>query len=421
MRSTNTLGIQFIIRKNKTRDGQAPIYVKVTVNGKSIEISLRRWILLTDWNSIKGVAKGSRPEHKALNLYFEKVRKMILEIYEELQTSKKLITAQNIKSIFLGEDQTEFTLCKLMDYHNQNSTESLTHGTLKNYFTTQKYIKKYLKERLKKDDVFLSELTYKFITSFEYFLRITASFNPHQPLTNNGIMKHMERLRKMVTMAVKLEWMEKDPFTNYKLKFSKTERGYLTLEELTAIENKKFTIPRLQLVQDLFIFSCYTGLSYIDTVNLTPDKINIGIDGEQWIISKRQKSDEQFKVPLLSPALAIIEKYKDHPQAIAKGKLLPGMSNQKLNSYLKEIADVCGIEKNMTFHLARHTFATTVTLSNGVPLETVSKLLGHSKITTTQIYAKVIERKVSDDMMNLRQKLESSTPNRKKASSNLLH
>lgn len=419
MRSTNTLGIQFIIRKSKTKNDQAPIYLRITVNGQRLEISLKRWIPINDWNAIKGVAKGSRPEYKSLNLYLEKNRRMILEIYEELQTSKQLITAQAIKSIYLGEEQNEFTLCKLMKYHNTNSTETLAPGTLKNYFTTAKYVKKYLKEKMKKDDIYLSSLSYRFITDFEYFLRKTASFNPHQPLSNNGIMKHMERLRKMVSMAVKLEWMEKDPFANYQLKFKKVERGYLTLQELTAIENKKFTIPRLQLVQDLFIFSCYTGMSYIDTVNLTPDKINIGIDGEQWIISKRQKSDEQFKVPLLPKALEIIEKYKDHPQAIAKGKLFPGMSNQKLNSYLKEIADLCGIEKNMTFHLARHTFATTVTLSNGVPLETVSKLLGHSKITTTQIYAKVIERKVSDDMNNLRQKMKTFQQNKKKTSSNL--
>lgn len=296
MRSTNTFGIHFTIRKNKIKDGHAPIYVRVTVNEKRVEISLKRHIPVSDWNSIKGIAKGSRSEYKSLNLYLEKIRKMLLENYELLQTSKKLITAQTIKSMFLGETEDQLTLCKLIKYHNQHSTETLTPGTLKNYYTTEKYIRKYLKEKLKVDDIFLSELSYKFVTDFEYFLRKSDSFNPNKPLTNNGIMKHMERLRKMVSMAHKMEWMEKDPFANYQLKFHKTERSYLTLEELTAIENKIFKIPRLQLVQHLFIFSCYTGLSYIDAINLTPDKINTGIDGEKWIISTRQKSNEQFKV-----------------------------------------------------------------------------------------------------------------------------
>ncbi|WP_372755786.1 site-specific integrase [Mariniflexile sp.] len=182
----------------------------------------------------------------------------------------------------------------------------------------------------------------------------------------------------------------------------KTERGFLSFDELQQIEFKKFTIPRLELVKDLFVFSCYTSLSYIDVIHLTADNISVGIDGELWIYYNREKTDKSIKIPLLPKALHIIDKYKDSHKSKSQGTIFPKMSNQKLNSYLKEIADVCGIKKNLTFHIARHTFATTVTLSNGIPIETVSKLLGHSKISTTQIYAKVIERKVSDDMWRLR-------------------
>jgi len=199
-----------------------------------------------------------------------------------------------------------------------------------------------------------------------------------------------------------LGWIERDPFINFKSKFIKTERGFLSLKELEEIENKLFTIPRLQLVKDLFVFSCYTSLSYIDVIHLTVDNICIGIDGELWIYYKREKTTKPIRIPLLPKALEIIEKYKSNHKSIAQGTIFPKISNQKLNSYLKEVADICGIKKNLTFHVARHTFATTVTLSNGMPIETVSKLLGHSRISTTQIYAKVIERKVSDDMQKLR-------------------
>jgi site-specific recombinase XerD len=224
-------------------------------------------------------------------------------------------------------------------------------------------------------------------------------------------MKHMERFRKMINVALKNEWMERDPFRAYKLKFTKYERGYLSSEEIQQLETKEFKIERLQTVKDLFIFSCYTGLAYIDTVALTPANIVKGIDMEYWLITNRLKTNTSVKVPLLPKALEIIDKYRNNLKCNNEGSLLPKMSNQKLNGYLKEIGDLCGIGKNLTFHLARHTFATTVTLSNGVPIESVSKMLGHTKISTTQVYAKVIERKLGEDMQVLKRKLSNRATN----------
>lgn len=405
MRTTNTFGVQFITRTNKAKDGLLPIYARVTVDGRRVEISLKRWIKPGDWNSSKGMAKGSREEIKSLNHYLDEVRARIMECYQEMQVQKRLITADAIKSMFLGTDQKDFTLCKLVDYHNQTMRDTLAWGTMKNYFTTQKYIHRFLKERFGTTDMFLSELSYKFITDFEFYLRNYKPKDHQKPLGNNGVMKHLERFRKMVTMAVKMEWESRDPFDKYQLKFHRVDRDFLNDEELEAVENKDFKIVRLQWVRDLFVFSCYTGLAYIDAMNLTPSNITIGIDGEYWLSTCRQKTDQPVRVPILPKAWEIIEKYKTHPRAVQRGSIFPMISNQKLNSYLKEIADLCGIEKNLTFHLARQTFATTVTLCNGVPLETVSKMLGHSKITTTQVYAKVVEKKVSEDMQNLREKL----------------
>lgn len=211
----------------------------------------------------------------------------------------------------------------------------------------------------------------------------------------------------MVNMAVMMDWLEKDPFSKYKLHFDKVERGHLTKEELKVLSNKNFKIERLQSVLDMFLFSCHTGLAYIDIFNLTRENIAKGIDGRDWLMTNRQKTNTTVRVPLLPEAVQLIKKYKDHPVALAKGTLFPVISNQRMNGYLKEIAEICGINKNFTFHLARHTFATTVTLSNGVPIESVSKMLGHTSIRTTQIYAKVVEHKLSEDMQNLRKRMAS--------------
>jgi site-specific recombinase XerD len=212
----------------------------------------------------------------------------------------------------------------------------------------------------------------------------------------------------MLNLAEKLEWISTNPFKSFKISYEKRERGYLTSEQLKTIEERTFSIHRLQLVKDLFVFSCYSGVAYIDLQGLTSENIVRGIDGSQWLSFKRHKTKTAVKVPLLSIAQEIIEKYRDFPTLEGKPWLFPRISNQKLNAYLKEIADLCGIKMNLTFHIARHTFATTVTLSNGVPIETVSKILGHTDIKTTQIYAKVIENKVADDMLNLRNKLSNN-------------
>jgi site-specific recombinase XerD len=367
--------------------------------------SVKQKILVEDWNELLGKAKVKNDEHKALNNYLEQVRSSFAECYRQMSINKKQITIDSFKRAYLGKDEDEFTLCKLVSYHNTDMKDTVSWGTLKNYFTTQKYLERYLKSRLHLADIGLKEINYKFVTGFEYFLKSFKPLDHHKPLGNNGVMKHMERFRKMINVALKNEWMEKDPFKAYKPKFTKYERGFLTEEELQTIEQKEFNIERLQFVKDLFIFSCYTGLTYTDTISLTPANLIRGIDGDYWLITSRQKTGTSVKIPLLPQALELIEKYRTNPKPLADGTLFPRISNQRLNGYLKEMADLCSINKNLTFHLARHTFATTVTLSNGVPIESVSKMLGHTKITTTQVYAKVIERKLSDDMQLLKEKI----------------
>ena len=407
MKSKNTFGIQFVLRlpKNK-KDEMAVVYARITVNGRRAEISLKSKVSINNWDEAKGRAKGKRDEIIKLNSHMEQVRSLIFDSYQELIQQNKPVSVDAVKAKYLGEDIEEtMTLLKMIDYHKQVAIGKLAPGTMKNYYTTENYLKKFVKHQYNNSDISLDELNYRFILDFENFLINYESVDHHKSLNNNGVMKHMERLRKIVNMAVMMDLLEKDPFCKYKLHFDKVERGHLTKEELKVLSKKSFKIERLQAVLDMFLFSCYTGLAYIDIFNLTQENIAKGIDGRDWLMTNRQKTNTSVKVPLLPEAVQLIKKYKDHPVAVAKGTLFPVVSNQRMNGYLKEIAEICGIDKNLTFHLARHTFATTVTLSNGVPIESVSKMLGHTSIRTTQIYAKVVEHKLSEDMQNLRERM----------------
>jgi site-specific recombinase XerD len=299
-----------------------------------------------------------------------------------------------------------FTMKDLVSYHNSNMFPKLHNNTSRLYLTSQKYIFLFLKTKLKLEDIRLDELNYKFILDFENFLRKHKPNHYQKQIGNNAVMKHIQRLRKMVSLAYRLEWIDKDPFRQFKQRLTPTNRGYLSKEELDAIEGLELDCKRLQTVRDLFVFSCYTGVCYTDLMFLTEDNLVMGLDKNYWIITKRQKTHHPVKVPLLQKALNLIEKYRYDTRSIINNTLFPRISNQKMNAYLKELAAEANINKNLTFHMARHTFATTVTLTNGVPIETISKMLGHRKLTTTQIYAKVLERKVSEDMQSLRNKLE---------------
>ena len=402
MKTSSSFSILFWVNLSRAKNSEASLYARITVNGKRAAISLNRKVLITDWDSDRNRAKGTGQKSRILNTYLDETYNQLFQAYQDLKSEHKQITARSIKARFLGLDEINRSVMDIISYHNEDMKGKLKWGTQKNYFTTQRYISNFILKTYNSTDMFLKELDYDFIIRFEKYLRAYIPQDHHKKMGNNTVMKHIERLRKLINLSFKLGWMVSDPFANFHAKFIKTERGFLSLLELQEIEKKNFTIPRLQLVRDLFVFSCYTSLSYIDAINLRAENIRIGIDEELWIYYNREKTTKPIHIPLLPKALDIIEKYKDNSKAILQGRIFPKISNQKLNSYLKEIADVCGIEKNLTFHIARHTFATTVTLSNGMPIETVSKLLGHSKIATTQIYAKVIESKVSDDMNRLR-------------------
>lgn len=407
--ATTTFGVLFYLKTQKTSmQGKAPICARVTVNGKRTEISVKRSVNANEWDERKGMAKGSRKETVELNMFLNQFKAKIINTYQQMVLNDTAIDGPAIRDKVVGTDHLAPTLLSLIEYHNEQQEIKLAPGTMKNYYTTQRYIEKFLREKYYRNDLILSQLTYKFILDFERYLFNYVPKDHQKPLNNNGIMKHIERLRKMINMAVKLDWLSKDPFASFKKHFDKVDRESLNNKELISLANKEFTIERLRHVRDMFLYSCYTGLSYIELAELTTDKIVTGIDGGLWISTIRAKTDTGVRVPLLPQAIELMEKYSDDPRALNNGTVFPVISNQRMNGYLKEIADICGITKILTFHIARHTFATTVTLSNGVPIESVSKMLGHTSIRTTQIYAKVVECKLSEDMNNLKQRMSSS-------------
>lgn len=405
MRTSSTFSVLFWVYGKRAINNKANIYVRLTKNGKRVNISLKKKIDISTWDEKTQRANGTDKDSRILNLYLNEVQSKIYRIYEDFKKEEKLFTSQMVKARFLGEDKKRFSFQNLIDYYNEKMQHKLHKNTLGQYKTSQRYMLEYILKEYEETDIFLSKLDYGFVIGFEDFLRAYVPKPGQSKIGNNTAMKHIKRLRRMVTLAYRMEWLDRDPFVNYKMKIEKKEREFLTSEELQRIEDLNSSIERLVVVKDLFVFSCYTGISYSDIIELTSNNIVNGIDGKPWIMADRVKTGAPFKIPLLCQAQFLIDKYKNHIRTQSSTNLLPKLSNQKLNSYLKEIADLCGIKKNLTFHMARHTFATTVTLSNGVPIETVSKLLGHTKLSTTQIYARVVEKKVSDDMALLSDKI----------------
>ena len=405
MQTTNTFGVHFLIRQDKLKEGKAPVYARITVNTDRILIGLKQWIDPRSWDMRKGAGKGAKDETKSLNNYLSEVRTEIGECYRELQLKKKIITAEDVKITFLRVEEIEHTLLSLFKFHNEREKHKLNENTLSHYLTTQRYLSEFITARYRKKDLSLKDVNFKFLSDFENFLRDYQPEKNKKPIGNTGAMTHLIRLKKMLNLAISLDWIGKNPFFSYRIKIRHEVRQYLNKTELSALETKVFALPRLDYVRDLFVFCCYTGLDYTDAIYLKAGNLVVGVDQGLWIKTKRKKTLVPVNTPLLPKPIAILKKYENDYRALSKGTFFPLLSNQKMNSYLKEIADLCLIDKNLTSHIARDTFATTVTLSNNVPIETVSKMLGHTKIGTTQIYAKVIEQKVSDDMAALRERL----------------
>lgn len=404
------MSILFYVKSSKaSKNGLLPIYQRITINGTRIELSTSKFVEKTKWNTAAGKIKGNSEEARLINSYLDILNAKAYETEKWMVNNNKEINAQTFKNKFLGIEEKQRKLIVIFEDYNKRMKElvgkEFSINTYKKYETALSHTREFLKYQYNLNDISIKQVDIAFINDFDFYLRNNKNCN------NNSTIKYIRNFGKIVKQCYVNGWIEKDPFLNYKGKVKEIERTYLSEDEIESLINKEFRIKRLELVRDMFLFSCFTGLAYIDVFNLTKSNIIIGIDGGKWISTHRQKTESASKIPILPVTQMIINKYENHPHSNNNERLLPILSNQKMNAYLKELADICQINKELTFHIARHTFATTVTLTNGVPIESVSKMLGHKNLRTTQHYAKVLDRKVSEDMKILKDKFTSKNLN----------
>jgi site-specific recombinase XerD len=396
--------VLFFQRKPKDYvSGNMPIYMRITVDGQAREMTTSRNCHPASWDQRTEKVIGKNELAKELNNHLSTLRVKVYEARLKLITNDKTVTAASIKDLLAGNNEKSKLILGVFKRHNDQVKELLgstyAPATLTKFRTAMDHATRFIKWKYRTDDIDVTKLDYEFITAYEFWLKSMLKCN------HNTSMKYIRMLRKIVNECLRQGWLTRDPFFGFKMSVQEVKITPLTHQELKALSEKRFSVERLNHVRDIFLFCCYTGLAYADVHKLKKSEISIGVDGEKWIFTHRQKTESSSRIPLLPQSISILEKYGNHIQCLNQDRVLPVLSNQKMNAYLKEIADLCGINKNLTFHIARHTFATTVTLSNGVPIETVSKMLGHKNLRTTQHYAKILDKKVSEDMQQLKKKL----------------
>ena len=376
--------------------------IRITLSGDVVAFNSKLSVKPDQWDTEKGRMKSTTKANREVNMALDEMMTSIFNHYRTIERRDSVVTVEKIRNAFLGFDDRQDTLLTLFSRYLNNAKKlegiSKSKETLQKYERCYKRLFDFMKKVYHISDICLKDMKYEFIVDFESYLRRDCQ------CCNNTAAKFIQTLRMIIIYAKNNGLIFADPFVNYKIRLEQVDRGFLTMDELNIIAEKEITIKRLAQVRDIFLFSCFTGLAYIDVFNLTPEHIKEGPDGKMWIMTHRQKTNTKVTVPLLPIPLEILKKYEGKCK---NGKVLPMLSNQRLNSYLKELADICGIKKHVTFHLARHTFATTITLANGMPMETVSKLLGHTQIKTTQIYARITNEKLRKDMATLSTQLES--------------
>ena len=403
-----TFNQNFIIRRFRQKSRATTlVYVRITVDGIRTELSLQRECDPERWDSDKGRLIGKNEEVKSFNAYLDAVQLKIYDIFQTFISTGVDFDGEKIRARYLGLDiEKPRMFLEVYEEHNKEFEQligkGLSYGTLQKYKTIKAYVAEFLKYQYALSDIELNRIDYQFIKKFEIYLKSVKH------CSHNTTMDYLKKIKKIMNQCIAKRWVERSPFIGFKMSMNETHKTFLNEQELLLISERKIAIKRLEQVRDIFLFSCYTGLAYCDVTKLTKANVVIGVDGDKWIFTKRAKTDTPSRIPLLPISNSIVNKYADHPVTSRSGKLLPVMSNQRMNSYLKELADQCGIDKELTFHCARHTFATTVTLTNGVPIETVSKMLGHKSLKTTQLYAKIVDKKVSEDMKALKTKYDKT-------------
>lgn len=391
------LKIKMIAHKGKpNKSGRVPILMQLTIGQQTCHISTKQNILPEKWGDGKPI--GHTREDQAITAVLEEIRTKAYNKFLQLQAQNINVTPERLKQALLGKDQVqprgyvEIFDQWLVEYSKMVGITT-SKRTLDKYILVRNRLQDYIASQLGVKDISLEEVTPKFLSNFDNYLRVEYN------MANNHAMKIRQKLRTIYRVAIDNGWVSKNPFSTVKIHFDPVERDVLTKSELAALIQTDMIFDRLEKMRDVFVFACFTGLAHCDVAGLTKENIITDEAGQVWLKTHRQKTSEVVDIPLLEIPQLIIKKYQGMKEL--NGKLLPTLTNSCSNLYLKEVAVRCGINKTLTFHMARHTFATTVTLSNGVPIESVAKMLGHRNIRTTQIYAKIIKDKLAEDMSKL--------------------
>lgn len=398
----STFKVLFYLKKNAPKkNGYVPVMCRITIDGTIAQFSCKSDVNPDLWDTQSGRATGRTTEARETNLFLDKIRVGVNTHYQEIFDKDNFVTAEKVKNAYLGLGMKHETILKVFAQHNEDFEKQVgkmkSKSTYQKYCTVYRHVQEFIRYRYNVSDIALKELTPAFIIDFELYLRA------NQDCTNNTVWVYMMPLRRMITIAQNNGWLNRDPFVEYSISPEDSDRGYLTKEEIKKLMNAPITRKKHELVRDLFVFCCFCGLSFRDLKNLTTDNLQTSFDGHKWIITKRQKTKVQSNIRLLDVPRRIIEKYK----GIAKdGKVFPVPSYQNLRDNITLIVQACEIKKHVTWHMSRHTYATEICLTNGMPIETLSKTLGHSNISTTQIYAKITNEKVSNDMEALSHRLQ---------------
>ncbi len=397
----STFKILFYLRSNHVnKDGTSAIIVRVSIDGERQDWSTKLACEPERWDGKAGKATGRSSKSFEINNRLQDIQTILTNHFYDIQRRHGFVTAEMVRNAYMGITQREESLLKLYEQHLEDTKKliglSKANPTYQKYERMYRRVVEFMKKKYNITDIPLREIKYQFIVDLEFFLRTEYGYS------QNTTYKCMKFFKQVINKAIRAGLITVDPFNGYKISVQRVDRGFLSEDDLKKMMEKEFASKRLEQVRDIFVFACFSGLAYIDLANLRVDNIQKMFDGRLWIVTHRQKTNAKVTVPLLPPAIKILKKYEGK---YLDGQLLPIITNQKLNCYLKEIADICGIEKNLTFHLARHTFATTMTLGKGVPIESVSKMLGHTNIQTTQIYARITNEKISHDMENLAKNL----------------
>lgn len=405
----SSFNVLFFLKKTKLlKNGEASVCMRITVDGTRVENNIRKSIDPSLWSQAKESARSKSRKSCDLNAYIENARIKLHQIFCELEEQNQPITARLLQEIFFGQDKEPEAVRNLigtMQEHNDQCRALVGKDyaliTVRRYEGCKRYLAELIRQKYGKDNLPLAEVNGELVRAFEFYLKT------EKECQQNTIIRYMKCLKKITNLAQANEWIAKDPFIGIKFHEKEVIREFLTMDELLTIYHKEFPLERITVVRDVFIFAAFTGLAFIDVQQLSPEHIVKDNNGNLWIRKPRQKTKNMCNIPLLDIPLEILRKYADYLACKKKGVLLPVPCNQKMNSYLKEIADLCLIKKNLTTHTARHSYATSVCLANGVSIENVAKMLGHTNIKMTQHYARVLDSSILKDMNNVRDVLSN--------------